>query len=77
MQSNFYSLMYDAASDGGRLKGHAGSVSMDQLQSLQLANDRLRTIIAELLLKNEVLRSKLSHQGSSEAREASFTISIL
>ena len=72
MQKTFYSLMYDAGSDGGQLKGHSDSLSIDQLQSLQFANERLRTIVAELLLKNEALRSKLSHQGSSETLQASF-----
>ena len=72
MQNNFGSLMHDAGSNGGRLKGHAGSVSIDHLQSLRHANERLRTIVAELLLKNEALRSKLAHHGSSDMLRASF-----
>jgi hypothetical protein len=72
MQNHFYSLMDDVRSDGDRLEGHAGSVSVDQLQSLRNANERLRTIVAELLLKNEALRSKLAHYGSSELLHAAF-----
>lgn len=72
MQSNFYSLMYDAGSDGDSLTEQAGPTFTDQLQSLQYANERLRTIVAELILKNETLRSKLSHHGLSEALQASF-----
>jgi hypothetical protein len=72
MQNNFYSLMYDAGSDAGRLTDHAGSGPLDHLQSLQYANDRLLEIVAELLLKNEALRSKLAHYGSPEMLQTSF-----
>jgi len=66
MQSNFYSLMYDASSDVDSSTEQTPPVLTDQLQSLKYTNERLCTIVAELILKNEALRSKLSHQGSYE-----------
>jgi hypothetical protein len=71
MQNNFRLLMFDAGSDGSRLKRHAGSVFIDHLQSLQHANEWLRTIVAELLHKNQALRSKLAHHGSPEMLQGS------
>jgi hypothetical protein len=62
--------MYGAGFDGDRSKAD-GAASLDQLLVLQQTNERLRAIVAELLLKNQALRWKLADSGSSEILQTS------
>jgi hypothetical protein len=47
------------------------AVSIEQLQSLEHANARLRTLVAELLLKNQTLRWKLADDRSPDMQRSS------
>ena len=59
MQNEPHSLMQGANSGEDKAKSIAWSVPTDMLRQLQQDNARLRTIVAQLLLKNQTLRWQL------------------
>ena len=63
MHTDSFSLMHG----GGSLSDRAATpdtFSIAHLQSLQQTNERLRALVAELLLKNQTLRWRLADHGS-------------
>jgi hypothetical protein len=65
MQNESCSLMH-AATSSAESKSDLRPISTDHLQSLQQDNARLRTIVAELLLKNQALRWQLADPRSPQ-----------
>jgi hypothetical protein len=64
MQNELHSLMHGADLGAEKEKANSLSVSTSLLQQLHQDNARLRTIVAQLLFKNQMLRWQVSDQQS-------------